>query len=83
MREPYRTLFDGYEDHWLLAPYLVGDEPDWYGLACEPRFDALSSGERALVDLAAALKNAHDYLDGPHQFRVMIALQLVAAGAKL
>lgn len=83
MREPYRTLFDGYEDHWLLAPYLIGDEPDWYGLAHEPRYDAMSTGEKTLVDLAAALKNAHNHLDGPHQFRVMLALQLVAAGAKL
>lgn len=83
MREPYRTLFDGYEDHWLLGNYLQGDEPDWAGLAYEPRFDALSSGERALVDLAAALKNARNHLDGPHQFRVMLALQLVAAGATL
>lgn len=75
MREPWRILFDGYEDHWLLGPYLQGDEPDWTGLAYEPRFDALSSGEKVLVDFAAALKNVTIHLDAPHQIRVMLALQ--------
>lgn len=54
MREPYRTLFEGYEDHWLLAHYLMGDEPDWYGLANEERLESLSSGEQALLGIAGA-----------------------------
>lgn len=82
MREPYRSMFAGYEDHWLLARYLTGDEPDWSGLANEPRIDALSRGEGVLLDLAAALKNVSVYLDPDHQIRVMIALQAVAAGAR-
>ncbi len=80
MREPYRTLFEGYQDHWLLGNYLTEDEPDWAGLTWEPRYDSLSSGEKALVDLAAALKNASNHLDAAHQIRVMLALQLVATG---
>lgn len=82
MREPYGIMFAGYENHWLLAPYLAGDEPDWAGLANEPRLDSLSTGEKVLFDLAAALKNASVYLDADHQIRIMVALQSIAAGAR-
>lgn len=54
MREPYRTLFDGYDDHWLLGHYLSGDEPDWDGLLAEPRLECLSTGECVLLAVAGA-----------------------------
>lgn len=80
MREPWRTLLEGYEDHWMIGPYLQGDEPDWYGLAGDDRLEALSTGEKVLIDFAAALKNVRLHLDAAHQIRVMCALQLVASG---
>lgn len=70
MREPYRTLFDGYEDHWLLGPYLCGDEPDWEGLASEERIEALSSGERVLLDVACSFAGQFNYLDANHRVRI-------------
>lgn len=84
MREPYRTLFLGYENHWLLAPYLADDydEPDWLGLANEERLDALSSGEKVLLDFAAAWRNCQVHLDEASCYRVGLALQR-AYGAAL
>lgn len=86
MREPYATLLGQYEDDAILGDYLQGDEPDWYGLAClrdeEPWF-ALGSGQQALIDFAAALRKVRWHCDGTSQMRVMVAMQLVAAGAEL
>lgn len=89
MREPYRTLFDGYESHWLLSHYLLGDEPDWYGLASEERLEGLSSGEQALLGIAGAFAGRSTallhvdrrarfadlaILDNPHRVRVAQAI---------
>lgn len=82
MNEPYRTLFDGYEDHWLLSHYLTGDEPDWDGLLAEPRIECLSSGECVLIAVAGAfagdrncrLSEVIHGLDGSHRTRVAQAL---------
>lgn len=86
MREPFRTLFDGYEDHWLLATYLTGDEPDWEGLVAEDRIDALSTGEKILLGIAGAFAGDRTCrfadlagLDNPHRVRVAQAL-LVTCG---
>lgn len=57
MREPYRTLLEGYDDHWLLGQYLWGDEPDWDGLYAEGRIEGLSSGERIVLRIAWAIFN--------------------------
>lgn len=82
MREPYRTLLEGYEDHWLLGPYLWGDEPDWEGLAAEERVELLSSGEKILLGIAGAFAGDRTArfsdlagLDGPHRLRVARALE--------
>lgn len=76
MREPYRTLFEGYSDHWLLAPYLWGDEPDWDGLAGEERLEALSTGEKAFLYIAAAFRpgSYFDALDSAHRLAIAQAL---------
>lgn len=77
MREPYRTLFEGFETHWMLGPYvdLDRDEPDWRGIADDPRLEALSTGEKVLLDFAAAYANVQVHLDDALQFRVTLALQ--------
>lgn len=77
MREPYRTMFEGFESHWLLGKYLdhERDEPDWYGIATDDRLDSLSTGEKVLVDFAAAYANVRAYLDDALQYRVTLALQ--------
>lgn len=77
MREPYRTFFEGYEDHWLLGRYLTGDEPDWRALADEDRLVSLSTGEKVLLDFAAAYANVLIYLDEDHLYRVGQALKRV------
>lgn len=79
MREPYRTMFDGFQSHWLLGPYLADEleEPDWRGIADDDRLDALSTGEKVLLDFAAAFANVRLYLDDALQFRVALALKQV------
>lgn len=77
MREPYRTLFEGFETHWFLGDYLDPDqpEPDWHGIAGDDRLDGLSTGEKVLLDFAAAYANVRTYLDDALQFRVGLAMQ--------
>jgi hypothetical protein len=82
VREPYRTLFEGYEDHWLLGAYLWGDEPDWEGLSQEDRIESLSSGEKILLGVAGAFAGDRTArfsdlagLDDAHRLRVAWALQ--------
>lgn len=78
MREPYRTLFDGYEDHWLLGNYLYGDEPDWEGLVANERLEALSTGEKAFLYMACAFRPGQyfDHLDAGHRLKIAQALLL-------
>lgn len=87
MREPYKTLFDGYEDHWLLSQYLWGDEPDWEGLANEERVELLSSGEKILLGVAGAFAGDRTMrfsdlsgLDDEHRRRVAWALEQTCRG---
>lgn len=76
MRQPYATMFAGYQDHWLLGQYLTGEEPDWLGLHLEERIESLSTGERALLDFAAAWAKVFcaGYVDDDVRDRVRIAL---------
>lgn len=76
MREPYRTLFEGYEDHWLLGNYLYGDEPDWDGLVANERLECLSTGEKAFLYIACAFRPGQyfDQLDSTHRLRIAQAL---------
>jgi len=88
MREPYRTLFEGYEDHWLLGHYLTGDEPDWEGLEAEERIEALSNGEKILLGVAGAFAGDRTMrfadlggLDDSHRLQVARAL-LITCGVE-
>lgn len=81
MREPYRTLFRGYENHWVLATYLTGDEPDWEGLAADDRLEALSTGEKILLGIAGGFAGDRTArfadlagLDSSHRVRVAQAI---------
>lgn len=57
MREPYETLLGDYRDHWFLAPYLEGTEPDFVALAAADPLGRLSSGELILCQIALAIWN--------------------------
>lgn len=59
MREPYATLFAGYEEHWLLGPHLGGDAPDFEGIMDDERLDCLSSGEITLLWIGLAIWNGN------------------------
>lgn len=86
MREPYETLLGHYRDDSILGDYLQDDEPDWFGLIAlseSPKWHGLGSGQHALIDFAAVLKNVRYRCDGTTQMRVMVAMQLVAGGAEL
>lgn len=74
MREPYRTLFAGYEEHWLLSQYFQGDEPDWRGIADDPKIECLSSGEMALLNIGAWFVRNHLALDDAHRTRIAQAI---------
>lgn len=75
MREPFRILFAGYEEHWLLGPYLAGDEPDWDGIFADDRLLSLSSGEKVLLDVACSFAGgAFHVLDRAHRVRIAQAL---------
>lgn len=81
MRDPYRTLFAGYENHWLLSHYLLGDEPDWEGLVLEEKIDGLSRGEKILLGIAGAFAGDRTArfadlagLDNEHRIRVAQAI---------
>ncbi len=75
MREPYATMLGQYHDHWLFAQYLIGEEPDWSGLAADDRMNSLSVGEKVLLDFAAAWANTQIYLDEICRYRVWLSLQ--------
>jgi len=78
VREPWATLFAGYADHWLLSPYLWGDEPDWPGIRDDDRLEALSTGEKAFLYMACAFipGGYFDQLDEEHRLRIATALLL-------
>jgi len=70
VREPYATLFAGYEDHWLLAGYLKGDEPDWRGMAADDRITMLSTGEKVFLDIACFFDGPVFVLDRANRVRI-------------
>lgn len=57
MKQPYSTLFAGFDEHWLLGPHLAGDVPDWDGIMADGRLDSLSSGEVTLLWIGLAIWN--------------------------
>lgn len=81
MREPYRTLFEPYRDHWLLAGYLRGEEPDWVGLNADDRLELLSTGEKIFLYMAGAFAPGGDFdrLDTNHRLVIAQALLLTAS----
>lgn len=88
MREPYATLLDPYRDHWLLAPYLTGDVPDFAGIAAADPLGRLSSGELVVCQIALAIWNGDRtariadlaILDPDTRFRVLMALEMTCVG---
>lgn len=74
MRAPWSTLFEGYEDHWLLAQYLDGDEPDWSAIYGDGRLVSLSTGEKVLLDVAFLFSNRLLSLDKATRVRIATAL---------
>lgn len=83
MREPYETLLGDYRDHWFLARFLEGNEPDFVALAAADPLGRLSSGELILCQIALAIWNGDRTarisdlagLDIPHRRKVIRALE--------
>lgn len=87
MREPYASLYAGWEDHALIGGHFAGVVPDWDGIMNSPWLDSLSSGEITLLWVGLALYNGDQTatvadvvrrLDTPNRRRVLAALE--AAG---
>lgn len=59
MVDRYETLLGHFrdEEHWLLAPFLQGDIPDFAGMHDTQRLDALSDGERILIRVGLDMYN--------------------------
>ena len=88
MRQPWATLFAGYEDHRILGRYLRGDVPDFDRLKTDFDQDdagllGLGSGEIALLwiglafwngDRTARVADLVKVLDRPNRMRVAAAL---------
>lgn len=78
MRQPWATLFHGYEDHWLIGEYLGPDEPDLDALLANPKVEMLSSGEKTLLHVAGLFRPFREgsfyALDRPHRVRVAMVL---------
>lgn len=82
MRQPYATLFAGYEGHWVLGRYLRGDAPDFDAIMADADVDALSSGEVTLLWIGLAIWNGDrtariadlGKLDHKTRLRVLAAL---------
>jgi hypothetical protein len=84
MRQPYASLFDGWESHPLIGEHFVGDVPDWDGIMESSWIDALSSGEVTLLWVGLAIYNGDQTatvadvirrLDTPNRRRVLAALE--------
>lgn len=82
MIEPYATLMGQYQTHYWLADYLTEDEPDWAGIANDPRLDGLGTGEKVLLDLGACLANVKRHCDIDNQVRVMSALAWIVGARR-
>lgn len=84
LREPYATLFEGMENHWLLGQYLWQADPDWQAMLADERLESLSSGERVIVKVAWAIYAGDrsatvadlGILDARTRLRVLRALEL-------
>ena len=83
MRQPYATLFAGYEQHHVLGRHLAfRDVPEWDAIMADPELDSLSSGEVVLLWVGLAIWNGDRTatiadlakLDRPNRLRVLAAL---------
>lgn len=58
MRQPYATLFAGYDQHPILGRHLAfRDVPPWDEIMTDPDLDSLSSGEVTLLWIGLAIWN--------------------------
>lgn len=83
MRQPYATLFAGYDQHHMLGRHMAfRDVPDWDGIMADPELDSLSSGEITLLWIGLAIWNGDrtatiadlGKLDHKTRLRVLAAL---------
>ena len=57
MREPFEGLLRPFRGHWWVDNHLQGDVPDWEAILTDPYWNALSSGEAILLQIALAIYN--------------------------
>lgn len=57
MREPFETLLEPFRGHWWVDQHLQDDVPDWEKILTDPYWNALSSGEAVLLQIALAIYN--------------------------
>ena len=84
MREPFETLLAPFRGHWWVDQYLSGETPDWEPILTHPYWNALSTGEAILLNIARAIYNGDRtaavadlaLLDEDNRRRVVHALAL-------
>ncbi len=82
MRDPYEIILGPYRDHEILGPHLQGHEPDWAGLVADEKVRFISSGEKIMLQVAAAFAGRDHTvlisdlggLDATHRVRVAQAI---------
>lgn len=57
MREPYEALLAPLRGHWWVDEFLGGSTPDWQHILTHPYWNALSTGEAVLLNIALAIYN--------------------------
>ena len=55
MKEPWETLLGHLRDNWMLRDYLDDEVPNVRAIQADDRWWGLSSGEQAMVAVAACL----------------------------
>lgn len=84
MREPYASLLEPFRGHWWVDEHLQDATPDWDRILTNPYWNALSSGEAILLNVALAIYNGDSTariadlatLDEENRRRVLHALAL-------
>jgi hypothetical protein len=82
VREPFETLLEPFRGHWWVDEHLQGATPDWERILTNPYWNALSSGEAVLLNVALAIYNGDQtariadlaILDDDNRRRVIRAL---------
>lgn len=83
MREPWETLLGHYRARWCIGDYLEDDFPHLRQLEADERYPGLSSGERAMVEVAKAILTINQAwleVDEDHRRRIEHALRIACDG---